>query len=233
MKKILTAIITLAVIAPAFAGVIKESQAKREVSDAIEALAQMDARQDLATFLPQKEAYSARTYCNKARNFLSDSEYDKASFYAVLSTNYSKISIYKGLLAKAERDKLEMAAQGATAPRLKSAGFKGKGNSGIFTGNFDLKTLYAVKRAPKVDEIPALSADMQERVTTILGVLMQQKEVKVAISARAKNDELAEKYAKSLMDVLIEKGIENTRIEYTTKKGRDGIEVTLTGVKTQ
>ncbi len=231
MKKLLTVIIAVAAITPAFAGVIKESQARREVDDAIQALAAMDARADLATFLPQKEAYSARTYCNKARNFLGDSEYDKASFYAVLSTNYSKISTHKGLLAKAEHDKLASAAQGAVVPRLKSAGLKPKGGSGIFSGAVDLKILYAAKRAPKLEEIPPLSPDMVERVTTILGVMQQQKDVKISLASRGKNEELAEKYAKSVMDALIEKGIEVARIEYTTKKGRDGIEITLTGVK--
>jgi hypothetical protein len=233
MKKLLTAVILSALITPVFSGVIKESQAKREVDDAIQALAAMDARADLSNYVPQKEAYSARTYCNKARNFLGDSEYDKASFYAVLSTNYSKISLHKGLLAKAEHDKLETAAQGALIPRLKNAGMKPKGSSGIFTGVADLKAMYAVKRAPKLDEIPALSPDMAERMTTILGVMLQQKDVKIAIAARAKNEELAEKYAKSLMDVLIEKGVDVARIEYTTKKGRDGVEITMSGVKIQ
>lgn len=231
MKKLITAIIAVAVITPAFSGVIKESQARREVDDSIQALAAMDARADLASYVPQKEAYSARTYCNKARNFLGDSEYDKASFYAVLSTNYSKISVHKGLLAKAEHDKLESAAQGAVVPRLKSVGLKPKGNSGIFTGAVDLKILYAAKRAPKVDEIPALSPEMAERMTTIIGVMQQQKDVKISLQSKGRTEELAEKYAKSIMDALIEKGIDVNRIEYTPKKGRDGVEITLTGVK--
>ena len=231
MKKILTIVLALAAITPAFSGVIKESQARREVDDAIQALAAMDARADLSSYVPQKEAYSARTYCNKARNFLGDSEYDKASFYAVLSTNYSKISVHKGLLAKAERDKLETAAQGATVPRLKSAGLKPKGTSGIFSGAVDLKIMYALRRAPKPEEIPALSPDMAERMTTIIGVMIQQKDVKISLQSKGRTEELAEKYAKSLMDVMIEKGVDVGRIEYTPKKGRDGVEITLTGVK--
>lgn len=233
MKKISTAILALTLVAPAFSGTIKESQAKREVDDAIQALADMDARADLQNFLPQKESYTARTYHNKARNFLGDSEYDKASFYAILSTNYSKISIHKGLLAKAERDKLESAAQGATIPRLKSAGLKQKGGSGIFNGTVDLKILYNAKRPPKVDEIPPLAPEMIERLATIIGVLKQQPEIKVSIEAKGKTEELAEKYAKSVMDELLSKGVDNSRIAYTNKKGKDGLEIILTGVKTQ
>ncbi|MFO1470891.1 MAG: hypothetical protein U1F27_07645 [Turneriella sp.] len=232
MKKILTAILALAVFAPAFAGVIKESQAKREVDDAIQALAAMDARQELSTFLPQKEAYTARTYCNKARNFLSDSEYDKASFYAVLSTNYSKISVHKGLLAKAEKDKLESALAGAIVPRLKSVGFKRKGNTGTFTGVFDMKAIYALKRGrPKVDEIPPIGEEMVGRVAELAGVLNAQKEIKILFQARGINEDLAAKYADSIKTALIEKGIEAARIEVQTKKSnKDGVEITLDNV---
>lgn len=231
MKKILTAIVALALFAPAFAGVIKESQAKREVDDAIQALAAMDARQELSTFLPQKEAYTARTYCNKARNFLSDSEYDKASFYAVLSTNYSKISVHKGLLAKAEKDKLESALAGAIVPRLKSVGFKRKGNTSTFTGVFDMKAIYAIKRRPQVDAIPAIGEEMIGRVAELAGVLNAQKEVKILFQARGITEDHAAKYADSIKTALIEKGIEAARIEIQTKKSnKDGVEITLDNV---
>jgi hypothetical protein len=236
MKKFITKILFLATIfgGPLFAGVIKESQAKREVDDAIQALAAMDARQDLSTFIPQREAYSARTFCNKARNFMSDSEYDKASFYAVLSTNFSKISVARGLLAKAEKDKLEQSVIAmkinTVVPRLKSAGLKRKGSSGVFSGKYTLKTLYATRRKPKVDAIPAITSDMVARVGDMVSVLKEQKDVKVIILARSRNEELAGKYASSISDALIEKGIEVARIETNTKKGRDGVEVTLTGV---
>lgn len=230
MKKILTAIVALAVIAPAFAGVIKESQAKREVDDAIQALAAMDARQEISTFLPQKEAYTARTYCNKARNFLSDSEYDKASFYAVLSTNYSKISVHKGLLAKAEKDKLESALAGAVVPRLKSVGFKRKGSTGTFAGTFDLKAIYAIKRRPQVDAIPALGEEMVGRIGELAGVLNAQKEVKITFIAKGGSEDHAAKYADSIKTALIEKGIEAARIEVQTKKGKDSVEITLDNV---
>lgn len=230
MKKILTTIMAMAILAPAFAGVIKESQAKREVDDAIQSLAAVDARQDLATFLPQKEAYSARTYCNKARNFLSDSEYDKASFYAILSTNYSKISLHKGLLAKAEKDKLESAVAGSVVPRLKSIGLKRKGSTGVFAGTFDLKAMYNVKRAPAVDAVPALGDDMVGRVAEISSVLNQQKEVKVTFVAKGRSEDHAVKYADSIKTALVEKGVEAARIEITTKKGKDSVEITLDGV---
>lgn len=230
MKKIFTAVLTLSLMAPAFAGVVKESQAKREVDDAIQALAAMDARQELSSFLPQKEAYTARTYCNKARNFLSDSEYDKASFYAVLSTNYSKISIYKGLLAKAEKDKLESAVAGAVVPRLKSVGFKRKGNTGTFNGTFDLKAIYAIKRRPQVDAIPALGEEMVGRVAELASILNTQKDVKVTFVAKGGTEDHAAKYADSIKTALIEKNIEAARIEVQTKKGKDSVEITLDGV---
>lgn len=210
---------------------IKESQAKREVDDAIQALAAMDARQELSTFLPQKEAYTARTYCNKARNFLSDSEYDKASFYAVLSTNYSKISVHKGLLAKAEKDKLESALAGAIVPRLKSVGFKRKGNTSTFTGVFDMKAIYSIKRRPQVDAIPAIGEEMVGRVAELAGVLNAQKEVKILFQARGITEDHAAKYADSIKTALIEKGIEAARIEIQTKKSnKDGVEITLDNV---
>lgn len=231
MKKFVISILIAAIVTPAFAGVIKESQAKREVDDAIEALAAMDARADLATFLPQREAYSARTYHNKARNFLADGDYDKASFYAILSTNYSKISVYRGLLAKADRDKLERTAQAAVVPSLKTAGLKPKGSSGIFSGAYTLKMIYNVGYAPRIDKIPALSADMAERVNTIAGVMTQQTDVKIKLEARGRTEEHAEKYANSIKDALIEKGIDAGRVESVTKKGRDGVEITLSGVK--
>lgn len=231
MKKIVIAIIAMALLTPAFAGVIKESQAKREVDDAIQALAAMDARQELSTFLPQKEAYTARTYCNKARNFLSDSEYDKASFYAVLSTNYSKISVHKGLMAKAEKDKMASKLAGAVVPTLKSIGFKRKGNTGTFTGVFDLKTIYAIKRRPQVDAIPAMSDEMLGRVGELAGVLDSQKEIKVLFQARGITEDHAAKYADSVKTALIEKGVEAARIEIQTKKSnKDGIEITLDNV---
>lgn len=231
MKKFVISILIAAIVSPAFAGVIKESQAKREVDDAIEALAAMDARADLATFLPQREAYSARTYHNKARNFLADGDYDKASFYAILSTNYSKISVYRGLLAKADRDKLERAAQGAVVPSLKTAGLKGKGKSDIFAGTYTLKTVYNVRSVWRVDKIPALHDGMTEKLTTIAGVMKQQGDVKMNIETKARSEEISEKYAKDIKDFMIEKGIDASRIEYVNKKGRDSIEITLSGVK--
>lgn len=237
MKKLLPYMLLAAALSPAFAGVIKESQAKREVDDAIQALAAMDARQDLATFLPQKEAYSARTYRNKASNFLSDGEYDKASFYAILSANYSKISIAKGLLAKAEHDKLAALAEGRAmemvAPMLKSAGLKQKGSTGVFAGTYDLKALYGLKRTPKVDEVPALTDDAKKNVADISGVVAAQKDIKVNIVAKGKTEDHAAKYAESVKYAMVEKGVDATRINVTTKKGKDGVELTLDGVKTR
>lgn len=237
MKKLIPVLLVAATLSPAFAGVIKESQAKREVDDAIQALAAMDSRQDLATFLPQKEAYSARTYRNKASNFLSDSEYDKASFYAILSTNYSKISIAKGLLAKAEHDKLAALAEGRAmemvAPLLKSAGLKQKGSSGVFAGTYDLKALYGLKRTPKVDEVPALTDDAKKNMADISGVVAGQKDVKVTIVAKGKTEDHAAKYADSVKFAMVDKGVDAARINVTTKKGKDSVEVTLDGVKTR
>lgn len=237
MKKIFLTITALAFTIPLFAGVVKESQAKREVDDAIQALAQMDARTELSTYLPQREAYAARTYCNKAQNNLKDSDYDKASYYAILSTNYSKISVAKGLLAKAEKDRLEaaVAAQKAdtstVAPRLKGAGLKRKGSSPMFAGTFDLSALYDIKRAPKVDAVPALTADMASRITDMSGVLNEQKEIKIQLSAKGKSEELAAKYAANIKDAMIEKGVEAARITVEAKKGKDGVEITLDNVK--
>lgn len=237
MKKLLTIAVSVALVLPTFAGVIKESQAKREVDDAIQALAQMDARAELSTYLPQKEAYAARTYCNKARNFLTDSDYDKASYYAILSTNYAKISVARGLLAKAEKDKLEAAVAlqksdtSKVAPILKGAGLKRKGSSPVFAGTFDLKALYDVKRAPAVDAIPALTPDMAARVADMAGVLVEQKEIKIQIGAKGKSEEHATKYAGSIKDAMIEKGVEAARITVEGKKGKDAVEITLDNVK--
>lgn len=237
MKNWIKAILVMTVISPAFAGVIKESQAKREVDDAIQALAAMDARQELSTFLPQKEAYSARTYRNKASNFLSDGEYDKASFYAILSTNYSKISIAKGLLAKADHDKLAALAEGRAiemvVPMLKAAGLKQKGSSGVFAGTYDLKALYNLKRTPKVEEVPALTDDAKKNVADISGVLVSQKDIKVQIIAKGKTEDHAAKYADSVKFGMVDKGVDASRITVTTKKGKDGVELTLEGVKTK
>jgi hypothetical protein len=237
MKKLLPVMFVAVTLSPAFAGVIKESQAKREVEDAIQALNVMDSRQDLATFLPQKEAYLARTYHNKARNFLSDGEYDKASFYAVLSANNSKISIAKALLAKAEHDKLAALAEGRAlemvAPLLKSAGLKQKGSSGVFSGTYDLKALYDLKRTPKVDEVPGLTEDAKKNIADISSVLVSQKDVKVSIVAKGKTEDHAAKYADSVKFGMVEKGVQAERINVTTKKGKDGVEVTLEGVKTR
>lgn len=237
MKKVLFSLALLSALAPVFAGVIKESQAKREVDDAIQALAQMDARQELSTFLPQKEAYAARTYCNKARNFLTDSDYDKASFYAILSTNYSKISVAKGLLAKAEKDKLEAAVASQksdtskVAPILKGAGLKRKGSSPVFAGSFDLKALYEAKKAPAVDAVPALAPDMATRIAEIATVLAEQKDIKIQVSAKGKTEDHAAKYAASIKDAFIEKGVEAARVDVQTKKGKDNVEITLDNVK--
>lgn len=237
MKKLINILLITAAISPVFGGVIKESQAKREVDDAIQALAAMDARQDLASFLPQKEAYSARTYRNKASNFLSDSEYDKASFYAILSTNYSKISIAKGLLAKADHDKLAALAEGRAlemvAPLLKSAGLRQKGSSGVFAGTYTLKTLYNLRRTPKVEDVPALTDDAKKAVSDISSVLVSQKDVKVTIVAKGRTEDHAAKYADSVKFGMVDKGVEASRISVTTKRGRDGVDLTLEDVKTK
>lgn len=237
MKNWIKAILVMTVISPAFAGVIKESQAKREVDDAIQALAAMDSRQELSTFLPQKEAYSARTYRNKASNFLSDGEYDKASFYAILSTNYSKISIAKGLLAKADHDKLAALAEGRAIemviPMLKAAGLKQKGSSGVFAGAYDLKALYNLKRTPKVEEVPALTDDAKKNIADISGVLVSQKDAKVQLVAKGRTEDHAAKYADSVKFGMVDKGVDASRITVTTKKGKDGVEITLEGVKTK
>jgi len=237
MKKIISTLAFVAIITPTFAGIIKESQAKREVDDAVQAVSQMDARQELATFLPSKEAGNARNYLNKAKNLLGDSEYDKCSFYAILSTNYAKISVAKGLLAKAERDKLEAAVASQksdtskVAPILKGAGLKRKGTSPVFAGSFDLKAVYDIKKAPAVDSVPALSADMAGRIADMSTVLTEQKEIKISVAAKGKTEEHAAKYAASIKDAFIEKGVETARIEVTTKKGKDNVEITLDNVK--
>ena len=54
MKNWIKAILIVSMVSPAFAGVIKEAQAQREVDDAKQALATMEARKELATFLPEK-----------------------------------------------------------------------------------------------------------------------------------------------------------------------------------
>jgi hypothetical protein len=235
MKNWIKAILIVSMVSPAFAGVIKEAQAQREVDDAKQALATMEARKELATFLPEQDAYRARIFFTKAQNFLNDSEYDKASFYAILSTNFAKMSIGRGLLAKAERDNLEALASGkaleSVVPTLKGAGLKRKGASPVFSGTYDLKALYNIKRAPKVDDVPALSDDMQGRIADMAPILSVQKEVKIQLVAKGKNDELAAKYGASVKDALIVKGIDAGRIEVVTKKGKDSVEVTLDGVK--
>jgi len=235
MKKLIKAILIVSMISPAFAGMIKEAQAQREVDDAKQSLATMEARKELATFLPEQDAYRARIFFTKAQNFLNDSEYDKASFYAILSTNFAKMSIARGLLAKAERDNLEALASGkaleSVVPIMKGAGLKRKGSSPVFSGTFDLKALYNVKRAPKVDDIPALSDSMQSNIAEMSPVLLAQKDIKIQLVGKGKNDELASKYAASIKDALIVKGIEAARIDVVTKKGKDSVEMTLDGVK--
>ncbi len=234
MKNWIKAIILMTAISPVFGGMIKEAQAQREVDDAKQALAAMEARKELATFLPEQDAYRARIFFTKAQNFLNDSEYDKASFYGVLSTNFAKMSVARGLLAKAERDKLEAMASGraleTVVPTLKGAGLKRKGASPVFAGTYDLKALYNVKRAPKVDDVPALSDDMQAKVGDISTILVTQKDVKIQLIAKSKNDELASKYGASIKDALIVKGVEAARIDVVTKKGKDSVELTLDGV---
>lgn len=211
MKKILLTIVATSLMYPVQADVIKESQAKREVDDSSQALNTMDSRKELASYLPQKEAFNARTYSAKAQRYLKEGEYDKASFYAVLASNYAKISVAKGLLAKAEKDNLEAklaANQIATVtPRLKSAGLKQKGTTPFFSGSYDLKALYAVKKAPALDAIPDLAAEMASRVTEISAVLTEQPEIKIQINVKGKSVEHAEKYAESIKNAMVEQKI--------------------------
>jgi len=238
MKKILSVLMVAAMLSPVMAGMIKESQARREVDDAKQALAAMEARAELNTYLPEMEAYRARMFYTKAFSYLNDSDYDKASFYGVLSTNYAKLSVARALVQKAERDKLEALASGRAlelvVPTLRAAGLKRKGSSGIFAGVYDVKALYDIKRVPwKADDVPAaLSADMQAKMTDIANILKTQADVKAQIAARGRSEDHAAKYAASIKDSLIEKGIDVARVEVTTKRGgKDGAELTLSGVK--
>ncbi len=237
MKKLFQVLIPVALIIPAYAGVIKESQAKREVDDAKQALSAMESRTELASFLPELEAYRARIFYNKAAAFLSDSEYDKASFYGVLSANYAKMSVAKGLLAKAEHDKLAALAEGRALEMvptmLKAAGLKQKGSTGTFAGTYNLKTLYNLKKTPKPDDVPALVDETKKNLQDIASVAVAQKDVKVTILAKGRTEDHATKYADSVKIAMVEKGLDAARITVNTKKGADGVEVTLDGVKTR
>ncbi|MCX7631983.1 MAG: hypothetical protein N2Z22_01475 [Turneriella sp.] len=236
-KKAILLSITTVLVWPVFAGVIKEAQARREVDDARQALSAMEARKELSGFLPELEAYRARIFYNKAQQFLNDGEYDKASFYGVLSANYSKMSVAKALLAKAERDQLTALAQGRAlemaGPTLKAAGLKQKGASSVFSGSYDIKALYNLKKVPAVEEIPALTDESKKNIEDIAGVVASQPDIKVQLVAKGKTEEHAAKYAESVKYAMVEKGVAAERINVTTKKGKDGVDITLEGVKTK
>lgn len=237
MRKTTALFLAAILAAPVFGGVIKEAQAKREVDDAKQALNMMESRQELATFLPELEAYRARIFYSKAAKFLSDSEYDKASFYGVLSANYAKMSIAKGLLAKAEHDKLTALAEGRAlemvAPTLKAAGLKQKGATGTFTGTYDIKTLYNLKKTPAVDDVPALTDEAKKNIADIGQIAAAQKDIKIQLNAKGRSEDHAAKYADSVKVAMQEKGVDPARIQVTSKKGKDGVEIVLEGVKTK
>ena len=237
MKKLTLGILFTVCVLPASAGVIKEAQARREVDDAKQALAIMESRAELATYLPELEAYRARIFYNKSAQYLNDGDYDKASFYGVLSANYSKMSVAKGLLAKAEHDKLAALAEGRALEMvpamLKAAGLKQKGTTGTFSGVYNLKTLYNLKKTPKVEDIPPLVEETKKNFYDIASVAVAQKDVKVTLLAKGKTEDHAAKYADSVKIALMEKGLDAARLTVNTKKGTDGVEVTLDGVKTR
>ncbi len=239
MKKILTTLIAVTLLSPLMAGVVKESQARVEVDDAKQALDMMDKRTELNDFLPELESYRARAFYAKSVKYLDDSEYDKASFYAILSTNAAKQSIARGLVLQQERKKLEDLAAGRAlelvAPTLRAAGLKQKGKSPVFAGTYGVKELYNIRSRPwQADKVPAaVTPEMATKVADIASILKTQPDVKVDLSAAGRTTDHADKYAGGVKDAFIEKGVDAARIQVTTKKGKDGVTLTLDGVKSK
>jgi outer membrane protein OmpA-like peptidoglycan-associated protein len=257
LKNILSVLIAIFFISPLFAEV-KESQAKIEIEDANKAYNQILDREDIKRYIPYYESYFSRAYSYMAEKAMKDGDYDKASFYAILTKTTSEITVYKAETFKQELENItkERNYYKALSKKLSKAdvafvllkmGLKRKGRSKTFEGSFEAKKIYGFKRSPrKAYDVNDLTAKAQTNLNELHSVMKDQKKTKLKIVSfsvkdRRRKSDISEEYAKKIKNYLIDKGnIDDSRIKIVAKgrkkppgqrKKKDMVILTLTKVK--
>ena len=253
MKKYIL-IILMTITTSLFANGVSESQAKLDVEDSRKEYDKLSSKKDLKKYLPYREFYFAKIYSQIAEKWLKDGDYEKGSYYGVLSQTFSQSAIALASawkseyeIMKLERDYYKKIVDTDTtwvSVALLEAGLKRKGKSKNFEGDMDVETAFGFKkyREPAtVDGITDLQDKARNALEKIYKVLKKQEGTSLIITAFASRDnrwkkttELSEAYGKKVKDFLIELGgIEESRISVEAKgwKKEGEINLTLKGVE--
>ncbi|RME91561.1 MAG: hypothetical protein D6767_04980 [Candidatus Hydrogenedentota bacterium] len=245
MKKVTTVLLGMFLVAGLYGAGVSESQAKIDVEDAGKAYSEISKHKDLKAFLPYREFYFAKAYLSLAKKYLDDSDYEKASYYAILSQTQSKSAIaiaqkrkLEYELLKKERDHYKKIVESDTtwvSVALLEGGLKRKGKK-KFEGKFSATDAFSMprNREPwRVEQVGELKDKFKKTLDKVYKVMSKQKKVKLIIETKSQRDrrtkDFSELYANKIQDYLTDKGIDSDRIKKEPKgRGPRNGEIILT-----
>lgn len=235
VKKVTILLTLISFTGALLAAGVDESQAKVDVEDAGKAYNDISKQKEIRSYLPYKEFYFAKVYLSLAQKYLNDSEYEKASYYAILAQTQAKsaIAIAKARkiehdLLQKERDYYKKIVETDTtwvSVALLEAGLKRKGKSKTFQGKFTAVDAFQLPRDRepyRTNQIGELQEKFQKSLDKVYKVLKKQEKVKLEIETKSQRDrrnkDFSEFYAQKIQDYLIEKGgIDSDKIKMIPK----------------
>ena len=248
MKQLLSIILTAVLLTGSALSAkgIQKSQAKVEVQEAQDELKNMSARKDLDKFMPFRESYYARVYYYKAAKYLEDGDYEKASYFAILSSTNARKSVN---LAEAWQSEIEIMnterdyykTKGMASEiliKLGEANLKQKGKSKEFVGAITGQELFGIKRMPRsAEQLEGLSKEAITKLNKIYSVMQAVPDAVLELESFSGMDrrgtDFSEAFNNKIKDFMAEKGMDTKRIEANAKgnkKRQDVVEIKLKNI---